>query len=259
MLLISLLLTLSASADVRFEAFALKADNSFEVQYSAPTPQVARGVINNAMRIKVEGAEVTTTVQPFGSAFILLTFIKSGEDLGQVILLEQVERGRFARLHHQAILGNATTLLKDLDGIFADLRRLNSWDPSLVIRAMVSFFDAQPGRRIKDFYDAVELGHLRTVAKPDPRGSLPTRQTRRRAETIAPRERENETTESLPKRRSKKEREPQPWEPRRHPSQGQRPAEMRPRGRVPQDYFPGQQIQTRRTKPKTLLDLILGQ
>ncbi len=276
MLFTILLLNLTASADVRFEAFSLKADNSFEVQFLAPTPQVARGVLDNAQRIEITGAQVNTTVQAHTRSFVILTFVELGKDLGDVVILEELERLKFGRIHHQRIQGAVATLHQDLDGAFRDLKKRNGWDATLTIRAMVSFFEEKPGRKIKDFYDAVELGHMRTVARPDTRGKLPSRKapsknwesqpSREREapqERVRPREpevaREREVVPPAEKRppkrtREVRPREPQPWEPRRLPPPSA------------SSQYPGQRIKPRvfgysgaerpPRRPKTLLELL---
>lgn len=260
MLFTFLFFSLTASADVRFEAFALKADNSFEVQFAAPTPQVARGVLDNAQRIEIPGAQVTTTVQAQTKSFVIVTLTEQGQNLSEVVILEQLERLKFGRIHHQRIQGASATVHQELDGVFRDLKKQNGWDPTLTIRAMVSYFDEKPGRKIKDFYDAVELGHIRTVARPDTRGKLPPRK--------APSKSWGEAPEREPKTTPKRPREPQPWEPRRlPPSAANRTPEWAPWQPPAKNQYPGQRLKPRRPEyseappprprqPKTLFDLL---
>ncbi len=267
MLLMFILFSLTASADVRFEAFAWRADNTFEVRASASQPHTFKGLLNDAQRIEVVSGPVTMTAKSFSGAFVILTFVEAEKELGNVIVLER-QNGSFFAIQNVAIKGRSSTLAGDVEGAVTGLGRLNNWDSSLSIRSMLAFFDANPDKKLSDFYDAVELGHIKTVARPNVKGSSPPR---RLAAPKAEPEFEQRVAPSPPPRRERREpmpsaapppprREPLPYEPRNSPSWGT------PKVTRESDY-PGQRIrqgpppstwsrEPSRRKPKTLFDLL---
>lgn len=256
MTIIFFLFSLTASADVRFEGFAWRADNSFEVRVQTPQPLVFRGTLVDAQRTELTSGPVSLTARSFQGVFVVLTFVESGSDNGQVIVLER-QNSLFVPIQNTVITGRASTLANDVEGAVEGLKKVNNWDSAQSLRAMLAFFDANPAKKVADFYDAVELGHIKTVARPNAKGTAPPKLA---------------TPKRTPQRTSEWSTDVVPIEPRTEapaPKRSRRSdgswPDINERGgerRMERDY-PGQRInpgyyppRQERRRPRTLFDLL---
>lgn len=238
-----ILFSLAASADVRFEGFAWRADNTFEMHISSPIEHTFKGALLDAYqagakRIEMVQAPVKITIKAVGNSFVVVTLIEDGQEFGQVIILER-QNGRYVEIQTAPISGRVVTLVADLDGSLEGLKKTNNWDSALSLRAMVGYFESNSGKRLHDFYDAVELGHIKTVARPVETAARSAARSRNfrvpdsdhRDDYVYLKQKEREERRRQAAEESQRRlREPKPYEPRHRP---------------PGSDYPGQNIRSR--------------
>jgi len=250
----------SAAADVQFTHFTWKADNAIEVGFSRNGKATAvRGVLKDGETVEMPGEPVAVTAISFSSSFVALAFVEAGVETGVVVILER-QNSQYVPLT-ASIKGRASTLVADLQGAVAGLNKMNRWDHSLALRSMVSYFAENSAKNLGDFYDAVELGHIKMVSRPEPKGA-PGKTAKR-----APPPAKSWTAEVVP--------EPPVaetgWEPK---VKRERRRESLPEGFIPPrdaapkrgnfQPYPGQNIPARaqsdppRRRPRTMFDLLFG-
>jgi hypothetical protein len=174
-------LLVSAKATAQ-ASFHWKADGSVEIGLASVA---AKGSLRDGSVGEYTAGTVTIWAIPFSNAFVALAWADSAKDYGYVVILER-QNSRYHQITRE-IRGRSGTLVTDVQGAVQALQKTSRWDHSLALRKMASYFAENPKATITDFYDAVELGKIQGLAKPDPKGSKPKQQTRPR-KGEAPRE-----------------------------------------------------------------------
>lgn len=159
----------SAFAAVTFSGFSWQADSRFELVVNRNTQAILfKGSLRDSGRAQVQQGELTAIVHSFPEGFISIAVTSDSEDMGSVFILAR-ENARYLPMTTGAILARKSSVASDLDGILSGLKKVNKWDTSLSFRSLANYFNSNPKRQLTDFYDQVELGNVKLVAKPEPR------------------------------------------------------------------------------------------
>ena len=177
-ILFNLTAPVTALAAVQFHNFAWKADNSVVVL-------VAHNEMDKALSGRLKDGEsrelaidgLSVNVHSHSNSFVSLAFVEAGNSIGTVVVLER-QNSQFVPLTGM-ISGRASTLVSDLSGSLDGMKKMNRWDHSIAFRALASYFVAHPEKSLNDFYDSVELGHVKMIAKPVPRVDAPQKKEAR--------------------------------------------------------------------------------
>lgn len=157
------LVSAKAAAQVQF---LWKADSSVEVGIGQT---VVKGHVREGTTQELTAGNVTVTVIPFSNAFIAVAWVDSGRDQGSFVILER-QNSQYIQLTRE-IRGQAGSLVNDLKSVVQALEKSNRWDHSLALRALAAHFAAQPNDTLREFLEAVELGKLKPLSKPDPKAT----------------------------------------------------------------------------------------
>ncbi len=263
------LCAIPALADVQFQNFSWKADNGVELQVlHNRAAKILKGELKDGETRELAREGLNVTVISHSNSFLTLAFIEAGVEAGGLIVLER-QNSQYVPLTPM-IPGRATTLVADIQGALAALKKINQWDHSLALRSMVSYFAANSGKNLNDFYDAVELGHVKLIAKPVPRveAAQQPRRVRNPAPQPAPPSEQWQTeVRPEPKRQPRVE---EPWaatvERRKietPPEQKRVPLPYEPRYSGYNPNYPGQNMRRdgpppNRRRPRTMFDLLYG-
>lgn len=249
-----------ALATVQFQNFMWKADSTIEVQIlHNNAPKILKGDLRDGQSRALTVDGVSVTVNSLSNSFVTIAFTEGGQDSGGLIVLER-QNSIYVPLTAM-IPGRASTLVADLDGALGGLKKINRWDHSIALRSMASYFSAYPDKTLNDFYDAVELGHVKMIARPLPR-TEPSKSARRAPAAVAMAPTETEVRPE-PKRRQPKIE--QPWRTTEEPTPPRErrvPLPYEPRYSPNTTMYPGQNMRPREYTPpprrKTIFDLFSG-
>lgn len=243
-------------ADVRFQRFNWRADNTVDLQL-----QIGASV--QSFKVQLHDGETTSadvngskvTIISFTNTFVALVINEAGQQKTQTILLERWNSS------YVPLTGTLIGTEAELRGAIDGLREQNKWDHALAIRSLVSYISVNPGRDLATFHQAVLDKQVVGVAKP--LGVKTDRPTTRRRSVPEVEDSEREQLEARraarreQRAREEAERGAEPQRPMRDPVREARP----PREPLPYEprfkadtpptsgQFPGQSIgRERRTE-----------
>lgn len=161
--------TSSVFADVAFQKFRWRGDSRYELILSSNLvspgqPIELRGDLRDGDRAHKDD-QINVDLIAYREGFVIVFAVEPGQEWGQIFILER-QNNIFNNITSTPIYARAATMVADFDAMMGALKSQNGWDPSLSLRAMNSWFSFAPQKRLTDFLDEVEVGRVRTVAKP---------------------------------------------------------------------------------------------
>lgn len=194
----------NAHAEVQFHSFRWQASGRFFLTAKLPQGEVdIKGDLRDGQQARVEAEEgITAELAAYTEGFVAVVLTELGSDHSDVSILER-QNGRYVKIHTETITANAGSALNDLAGSLTALKQTNGWDASLSFRALVGYFSANQGKTVKDFYDAVEVGHIKAIPKPAERGQLPTRRERPGQFDVHPQGQQQQPSQEYPRQQQR--------------------------------------------------------
>lgn len=153
------------------QSFSWRADSRFElnlVQDNAT--KTLKGELRDGGSVEVKSAGLTVNLKSYVEGFVTVVASADVEDVSSVSVLER-QNANYIVLNKQPILAKKSTVNQELSGSVDRLKVLNNWDASQSMRALISYFTSNPSKQISSFFDQVELGNIKLVAKPQPRAA----------------------------------------------------------------------------------------
>lgn len=217
------LVSFSVSAfDGQVTRFKWNADRSIEVglKFSGGGSLAIRGEMREGDRsIMASSGGVMIWVKAYGNSQATVTVAEPGAEWAGITLM-RAQNAEFLPVNKKLIRGRAVSAGDEVDGVVAALRKANGWDESTALDALVGYFQVNPKATLGEFFDAVEVGHVKTV----PRVKTPERNSIETGDEPATADPE---TRLPPKRKSRTEARPQDEERPERPRRRQRPPQPR--------------------------------
>ena len=221
LIVISVFSVTASAFEGQVTRFELNADRSIEVELSISSGgsvaiQGELGVEDRAI-LASEGG-VMVWVKAYGTSQATVTVAEPGAEWAGIAVM-RAQNAEFLPLDKKLIRGRSVSAGDEVDGVVAALRKANGWDDSTALDALVGYFQVNPQSTLSEFFDAVEVGHVKTVPKvkvpePDTIESGDEPATSNPETRLPPKRKPRSDAQPREQRPPRRKRPPQPrWEP----------------------------------------------
>lgn len=168
-----------AIAAISFDSFNWRADSRFELVLNRDSgaPLVFKGSLRNDEKSQVMQNKVIVDLKSYNKngPFVTVVVTAESQDLGVLFILTQ-ENGIYRAINDSPIVGRRASMLSDIDGILlyfskeAPDKSRPPWSTANTFNKMKDYFATNPRKQLTDFYDEAELGNMKELVKPQPKG-----------------------------------------------------------------------------------------